>query len=71
MKDTNFTITAPHLFSPISALRVESRLYNSTLRFNVFEILQKILSKFSISNNSLIQGLTKRVIMFMPIGRHG
>ncbi len=40
MRNTRFTITVPHLSSPISALNVESNSYIVALRFNVFETIQ-------------------------------
>ena len=53
MKNTSFTITVPHIFSPISALIAESKSYIITLRFNVHETFQINKSDFLISNEYL------------------
>ncbi len=68
MRKDNFSITVPHIFSPISAFLAESNfLYHHIAHFTVFETIQINLSKVSISNNTLIQSLIKSVIMFIPV----
>ena len=47
MKNTNFTVTEPHPFLPISALRAESNSYIIKLRFKFHETLQINQTKFS------------------------
>ena len=49
MRKTTFTITATHLFSPISAQSAESKSYIVTLRFNVHETFQINLTNLLIS----------------------
>ncbi len=49
MRNTSFTVSIPHLFSPISAPSAESNSY--IVRFNVHGTLQKnnLISWFSVS----------------------
>ncbi len=57
MKETTFTITVPHLFSPISAFSAESKSNIIALRFNVYETFQINQTYFQISNSTSIQSL--------------
>ena len=63
MRNTSFTITVPHLFSPKSAFSAEIKSYIIALRFIVHETLQINSSNFLISNNIFNQD-TKRIITF-------
>jgi hypothetical protein len=54
MRKTTFTITVPHLFSPISALIEESKPYIITLRLKFRETFQINQSNYLISNNTFI-----------------
>jgi hypothetical protein len=56
METTTFTITATHLFSPISALSKESNSHITTLRFKFHGTLQMNSPNFLISNNTFNQG---------------
>jgi hypothetical protein len=56
MKNTSFTITVPHLFSPIFALSKESNSHITTLRFKFHGTLQMNSPNFLISNNTFNQG---------------
>ena len=56
MRKAAFTITATHLFAPISALSKESNSYTATLRFKFHGTLQIKQSNFLISNNTFNQG---------------
>jgi hypothetical protein len=55
MRNTSFTITVPHIFSPKSAQSVESKSY--IVRFNVHETFQINQSDFLISNITFTKGL--------------
>ena len=55
MRNTNNTVSKPHLFSPISALIAESNSY--IVRFNVHETFQINQSNSLISNNAFVQFL--------------
>ncbi len=57
MRNTSFTITVPHLFTPISVQSAESNSHIITLRFNVQETIQINQSDFLISNINYIKGL--------------
>jgi len=57
MRNTSFTITVPHQFSPISAQSVESNSYIITLRFTVHERIQINQSNYIIQNNVFVQVL--------------
>jgi hypothetical protein len=48
MRNTNFTITVPHLFSHISAFSAESNSYIIIFRFNIDQTLQINQSSFLI-----------------------
>ena len=56
MKNTSFNITAPHIFSPISALSKGSNAHINTLRLNVHETLQINQTNLLTSNSTSIQG---------------
>ncbi len=51
MRKTTFTITVPHLFSPISVFNAESKSYIIALRFNVHETFQ--INQFNSSIETL------------------
>jgi len=55
MRNTSFTVSIPHLFSPISAQSAESQPYIITLRFTVQETIQINQSNFIISINTFIK----------------
>ncbi len=57
MRNTSFTITFPHLFSPISTFSAESKSYIIQLRFKFHETLQINQSNFLTFNNSIVQVL--------------
>ena len=57
MRKTGFTITVPHLFSPISAFSAESKPYIIALHFKVHETLQINQTYFQIFNITSIQSL--------------
>jgi len=66
MEKTTFTITATHLFSPISAFGAESNSHITTLRFNVQETIPNKSIKFSeFQKLSLLSTyLTERTLIF-------
>ncbi len=53
MRNTSFTITVPHLFSPISTFSAENNSY--IVRFNVHETFQINQSIFLVFNNVFIR----------------
>ncbi len=55
MRNTSFTITVPHLFSPKSEIHAESNSY--IVRFNVHETYQINQPDFLISNKTFIKVL--------------
>jgi hypothetical protein len=55
MRNTSFTITVPHLFTPISVQSAESNSY--IVSFNVHETFQINQTDFLISNITFIKGL--------------
>ncbi len=57
MRNTSFTVSIPHLFSPKSAHCAESQTYIIILRFNVHETYQINQSDFLISNITFIKVL--------------
>jgi len=57
MRNTSFTVSNPHLFSPNSAFSAESNSYILSLRFKVHGTLHIDQMNFLISNNAFVQFL--------------
>jgi len=55
MINTSFTVSIPHLFSPISAQNAESNSY--IVRFNIHGTYQINQSNFLISENTVVHVL--------------
>ena len=54
MRETTFTSTDSHLFSPMSAFLGDSRSHFISLRFKVDKTLQINTSSFLILNNKIV-----------------
>jgi hypothetical protein len=59
MRKATFTITSPHLFSPMSAFFRDRRSHFITLRFKVDETLQINTSSFLVLNKIVLIKVVK------------
>jgi len=66
MRNTSFTITVPHLFSPISAFSTESKSYIIALRFNFRETPQINQTNFLILLRKLYSIVTQEDLFDPP-----